>query len=313
MNTAVFVVVLVAGILAAQLMVWIPIHLWFRRRSRAVAARLASEMESELVIRPPERASYRGATAPGYPIVKNDGVIALTRRRLLFQTFTGKVVEVPVTEIDGVREAKVFKTAVTAGRQHLLIHTPSGEVGFYVRDNAAWIASLTTLGTRPTAVSESTAGVSGESSREAPGGARAQRGPWAILAVVFTSIGLVLAVAAGITAGVVAGSISGDRHADGTVVELLGSGRYRAVVEFPTPDGAKVRFTSSVSTYPPPAEVGGHVGVRYNPDNPQDAVIDEYWQTWGLPTVLGILGTPFLLIGIGFGGVMLAARRRSPT
>jgi hypothetical protein len=145
-NTATFVVVLVAGILAAQLIVWIPIIVWFRRRSRTVTSRLAAQIQSETVIRPPEKASYRGATAPGYPVVKNDGVIALTRRRLIFHSLTGKSIEVPVAEIVGVREAKVFKRAVTAGRQHLIVQTPSGEIGFYVRDNAAWIASLTTVG-----------------------------------------------------------------------------------------------------------------------------------------------------------------------
>jgi hypothetical protein len=145
-NTAVFVVVLVAGILAAQLMVWIPIIVWFRRRSRIATARIASQMESETVIRPPEKASYRGATVPGYPIVKNDGVMALTRRRLIFQSLTGKSIEVPISEIVGIREAKVFKRAVTAGRQHLIVQIPSGEIGFYVRDNAAWTASLTTVG-----------------------------------------------------------------------------------------------------------------------------------------------------------------------
>jgi Protein of unknown function (DUF3592) len=103
-------------------------------------------------------------------------------------------------------------------------------------------------------------------------------------------------------------SISGDRYADGTVVDLLGSGRYRAVVEFVAPDGATTRFTSWVSTSPPPAEVGEHVGVRYNPDNPQDAVIDQYWQIWFLPTLFGILGSPFLLLGFA---MFTLARRRS--
>ena len=105
-----------------------------------------------------------------------------------------------------------------------------------------------------------------------------RRAPWLILAIVFTSIGLALALAAGISAAVVAESNSG--HADGTVVDLLPSGRgYRAVVEFTAPNGATIRFTSSVSSNPPPAQVGEHVDVRYNPDNPQDAAINTYWQT----------------------------------
>ena len=123
MSTAVFVVVLVAGILAAQLMVWSSIVVWFRRRRRVIASRLDSELAAETIIRSPEPGSYRGATVAGYPIVNNDGMIALTRRRLVFQTSTGKVIEVPVTDITGVREAEVFKTAVTVARQHLIIQT----------------------------------------------------------------------------------------------------------------------------------------------------------------------------------------------
>ena len=140
---------------------------------------------------------------------------------------------------------------------------------------------------------------------------RRRRGPWPVLAIVFGSIGLALAVAAGISAAVIAGSISGDRHADGTVVKLVGSGRYRAVVEFVAPAGDTVRFTSSVGTNPPPAEVGEHVGVRYNPNNPRDAVIDQYWQTWFLPTLLGIIGAPFVVLGVAFGVVTWVVRARA--
>jgi hypothetical protein len=194
----VFVVVLVAGILAALLMVWSSIHVWFRRRRRVIASRLDSEMAGETIIRSPEPGSYRGATVAGYPIVNNDGMIALTRRRLVFQALTGKVIEVPVTDIAGVREAKVFNTAVTGGRQHLIIQTSSGEIGFYVCDNAAWIASLTTVGARPIPVGGSTAGFLGEPGLDVPRIARTRRSRRAILAVVFTSIGLASVLVAGI-------------------------------------------------------------------------------------------------------------------
>jgi hypothetical protein len=143
--TAEFVVVLVLGILALQALVWIPIIVWFRRRNRVVAARLAAEIESENVVRPPERASYQGATAPGYPSVRNSGRIALTRRRLLFYTLTGKIIEVPLDAISGVRQAKTFNRSARGGYTFLVIQVPAGELGFYVADVAAWIASLTAI------------------------------------------------------------------------------------------------------------------------------------------------------------------------
>lgn len=138
-----------------------------------------------------------------------------------------------------------------------------------------------------------------------------------VLAKVFLSIGLSLAVAAGVCAAFVARSNSSDSHADGTVVELVPSGsgsspRYRARVEFATPTGTRVRFLSSISSNPPPARVGEHVDVRYHPDNPHDATINTYWQVWFLPTLLGIIGAPFLLVGAGFGIASRAGRKRGP-
>jgi Protein of unknown function (DUF3592) len=138
-----------------------------------------------------------------------------------------------------------------------------------------------------------------------------RRNPLPILAVVFTSIGLLLGSVAGISAAVVAGSVSGDRQADGTVVDLSYGGKsYDPVVEFTAPSGATIRFTSGIGSNPPAWRVGEHVGVLYDPGNPQDATIDQYWQIWFFPTLFGIIGTPFLLIGIAFGVVTLAARRR---
>jgi hypothetical protein len=140
-----FVVLLVLGIAAVQALVWIPIIVWWRRRARAARAILASAIESETPIRPPEKGIYRGATAPGYPAVNNNGTIALTAQRLIFVTVTGKLIDIPATSMVGVREAKVFKTSVRGGRSHLIVNLSSGEVAFYVSSNADWIAAITGL------------------------------------------------------------------------------------------------------------------------------------------------------------------------
>ena len=76
-----FVVLLVLGIAAVQALIWIPIIVWWRRRARDAKARLAAAIVAEATIRPPEKGVYRGATAPGYPAVNNNGTIALTDRR----------------------------------------------------------------------------------------------------------------------------------------------------------------------------------------------------------------------------------------
>jgi hypothetical protein len=140
-----FVALLVLGIVAIQALVWIPIILRWRRKAAAATERLTTAIESETVIRPPEKGIYRGATAPGYPSVNNNGTIALTDRRLIFVTVTGKIIDIPRIEIMGVREAKVFKTSVRGGRSHLIVQIPAGEIGFYVSSNVDWINALKTV------------------------------------------------------------------------------------------------------------------------------------------------------------------------
>ena len=142
MTTAIYVLLLVIGIAAVLAVVFVPIVLVFRRRYHAAAARLAADIEAETVIRPLEKGVYEGATAPGYPGVRNNGRIALTRRRLVFVTVTGKTIDVPLDTITGLREAKVFNGAVAGGFTHLIVRTADGEIGFYVSDNAAWLSAL---------------------------------------------------------------------------------------------------------------------------------------------------------------------------
>jgi hypothetical protein len=143
MSTAMYVASIVVGVLALLALILIPIIVWLRRRNRAVAEQLATEIAGEAVVRAPEKGSYRGATAPGYPVVKNTGLIALTKRRLVFRTLTGKTIEVPVDAITGVREATVFKGSVVGGQTHLILQTAAGEIGFYVFSGIdGWMAAL---------------------------------------------------------------------------------------------------------------------------------------------------------------------------
>ena len=150
MTATVAVVLLVVGILAALALVWIFVQVWFRRRGRAVAEQLSAEIEGETVVRAPERGTYRGATAPGYPMINNTGLIALTHRRLVFRTLTGHLIEVPVAAIMGVREAAVFDGYVAGGHTHLIVKTRAGEVAFFVFAGIAeWITALTELAPGP--------------------------------------------------------------------------------------------------------------------------------------------------------------------
>lgn len=138
MSTLWFVVVLVAGILAVLVVTMIPVIVWLRRRSARITADLTHDLRRDTVLRAPERALYRGATAPGFPAAKGNGVLALTATALHFRPYVGTAFVIPVTDMLSAREAKVFQGAVTGGRTHLVIGTRAGEVAFFVADTAAW-------------------------------------------------------------------------------------------------------------------------------------------------------------------------------
>jgi hypothetical protein len=107
---------------------------------RALQAELASG--SDAVIRAPEPAVYRGASA-GRSKVKGSGVAALTATRLLFRPILGKPIEIARSEIQELREDKWFLRSYTGGRLHTILKLNDGsEVGFFFSDPAAWAAAL---------------------------------------------------------------------------------------------------------------------------------------------------------------------------
>jgi hypothetical protein len=125
------VVVIVAGLAA-----------WLVSRARRAWARLTGELARDPAVRGPEPAVYRGCTG-GYSQVRGNGRIALTGQRLLFQKVVGGLVVIPRRTITGVSTAKVFSGGVVGGRTHLVVHTHTGDVGFFVPDLEAWVAELT--------------------------------------------------------------------------------------------------------------------------------------------------------------------------
>ena len=68
------------------------------------------------------------------------------------------------------------------------------------------------------------------------------------------------------------------------------------VVQFRTTDGTPVTYYSQTYTSPPSFEVGQAVTLWYQPDNPQEPILEGI-DGWLLPLIFGILGTIFVLIG----------------
>lgn len=65
-------------------------------------------------------------------------------------------------------------------------------------------------------------------------------------------------------------------------------------------DASQTQYTVSSLLYqsPPAFRVGDSVAVLYLPTDPQNARIDTYLQVWGLPSLLGLLGSLELLAGL---------------
>jgi hypothetical protein len=114
---------------------------WLRGKSRTAHAELAAELDREPALRGPEPAVYRGSTG-SYPRVSGNGQLALTANRLLFRKLVGRPVDVPVHSITGVTTARAFNGSVRAGVTHLIVHTATGDLGYYVRDLDPWVAAI---------------------------------------------------------------------------------------------------------------------------------------------------------------------------
>jgi len=95
--------------------------------------------------------------------------------------------------------------------------------------------------------------------------------------------------------------------AEGTVVDLEysvssnESGGYRPVVVFFTPNGQRIRFTSSLSSNPPMYKRGETVAVVYQADNPFDARISGFFSLWSISLILGTVGGMFFLASTALG------------
>jgi hypothetical protein len=114
---------------------------WLRARSRAAHAQLAGELAVDPPVRGPESAVYRGSTG-AYPKVAGNGQLALTASRLLFRKLVGRGVDVPLASITAVSTAKKFNGSVRGGYTHLVVHTRTGDLGYYVTDLDGWVAAI---------------------------------------------------------------------------------------------------------------------------------------------------------------------------
>ncbi|KAG8150930.1 DUF3592 domain-containing protein [Burkholderia catarinensis] len=92
----------------------------------------------------------------------------------------------------------------------------------------------------------------------------------------------------------------------GHVVEIAENARssrartslYSAIVAFTTDSGRRITFAQGSASSHPGLYAGEAVNVLYDPVTPERAVVDRFWDRWGLMAILFAIGAPFLAAGL---------------
>ncbi|WP_174948066.1 DUF3592 domain-containing protein [Burkholderia contaminans] len=92
----------------------------------------------------------------------------------------------------------------------------------------------------------------------------------------------------------------------GHVVEIAKNARsarsrtslYSAIVAFTTDSGRLITFAQGSASSHPGLQEGEAVNVLYDPVTPERAVVDRFWDHWGLTAILLAIGAPFLAAGL---------------
>jgi hypothetical protein len=111
--------------------------------------------------------------------------------------------------------------------------------------------------------------------------------------------------------------IRGFNRAKGHVVSVLENEQpykprsflYSAVVVFKTNTGQQITFAQGSSSSHNDLREGEEVDVLYDEGTPERAVIDSFWEHWGLTAILIAIGLPFFAVGVFFVGTIDFARR----
>ncbi|WP_295980192.1 DUF3592 domain-containing protein [uncultured Variovorax sp.] len=128
--------------------------------------------------------------------------------------------------------------------------------------------------------------------------------PVAILRLVFGAVALVLCAIAWLLHHNTASFIASASRTQGEVMRLLyvesserdESGTWKPLVRFKAPSGEVVEFAPSSSSSPPAYKVGETVDVFFDPNDPQDAMLDGFFSLWGGAVITGGLGLVFMLV-----------------
>ena len=146
--------------------------------------------------------------------------------------------------------------------------------------------------------------------------------PTTIIRLVFSVVGALLCGIALLLYQHTSAFIASASRTQGEVLRLLhvessksnSSGTWKPLVRFKAPSGEIIEFAPSSSSSPPAYKVGEKVDVFFDPNDPQDAMLDGFFSLWGGALITGGLGLVFLLVTavLLFVPATGPARRRRP-
>lgn len=94
------------------------------------------------------------------------------------------------------------------------------------------------------------------------------------------------------------------QKAQGTVIRMVyssdseGGGGYSPVYTFRTMSGQVIEVADNISSNPPQFKEGQIIDVLYDPENPNKARINKWFNLYFVPLLLGFLGLVFGGIGV---------------
>lgn len=132
---------------------------------------------------------------------------------------------------------------------------------------------------------------------------------------IFGGIGVALLVGAGIAYNHSRNFMAKAETVQGTITELnyhksskKSGGVYYPTVQFTARDGQPYTVASNSGSNPAAYEIGESVQIYYNPEDPTDILLPDFFSLWGVSLILGGIGLVFTLIG---GSVLYSARKKA--
>jgi len=130
---------------------------------------------------------------------------------------------------------------------------------------------------------------------------------------IFLTIGLIKLGVAGYFYISQSDFIATAKSTQGQVIDMSRSSdddgdTYAPVVRFTDDRGVTQEFVSRTSSNPPSYSRGEQVDLLYAPDNPGNAIIDDFFSRWGMVAILGGMGAIFSLVG---GGMFFSQVRKA--